>query len=163
LDSEKPVHLFHAALVSFAERREITMKFPTKYTLALQILSICYLYNNEKITSGFIANHTGADASIIRYTMLDLKKRNLIDSKPGPGGTTLNCDLSKISLYDVYELVSEPTETTLKYYDFPETATAIDKEIKKATELIFDNIKDQVFAVMKNTCVLEICGSLQIK
>ena len=110
------------------------MKFPTKYTLALQILSICYLYNNEKITSGFIANHTGADASIIRYTMLDLKKRNLIDSKPGPGGTTLNCDLSKISLYDVYELVSEPTETTLKYYDFPETATAIDKEIKKATQ-----------------------------
>ena len=139
------------------------MKFPTKYTLALQILSICYLYNNEKITSGFIAKHTGADASIIRYTMLDLKKRNLIYSKPGPGGTTLNCDLSKISLYDVYELVSEPTETTLKYYDLPETATAIDKEIKKATECIFDNIKDQVFTVMKNTCVLEICGSLQIK
>lgn len=139
------------------------MKFPTKYTLALQILCICYLYDNEKITSGFIANHTGADSSIIRYTMLDLKKRNLIDSKPGPGGTTLNCDLSKISLYDVYELVTEPTEVSLKYYDFPETATTIDKEIKKATELIFDNIKDQVFTIMKNTYVLDICSNLRIK
>ena len=139
------------------------MKFPTKYTLALQILCICYLYDNEKITSGFIANHTGADSSIIRYTMLDLKKKNLIDSKPGPGGTTLNCDLSKISLYDVYELVTEPTEVSLKYYDFPETATTIDKEIKKATELIFDNIKDQVFTIMKNTYVLDICSNLRIK
>lgn len=60
------------------------MKFPTKYTLALQILCICYLYKDQKIkiTSNFIAEHTGADSSIIRYTMLDLKKR--IISAPNP-------------------------------------------------------------------------------
>ena len=92
------------------------MRFSTKYTLALQILTICYLYKDEKITSNFIAAHTGADASIIRYTMLDLKKKDLIVSKPGPGGTNLNCDLSKLTLYDVYELVAEPSDNLLKFY-----------------------------------------------
>ena len=86
------------------------MKFPTKYTLAIQILCICHLYKDQKITSGFIAQHTGADSSIIRYTMLDLKKKNYIASKPGPGGTVLSTDLSKVSLYDVYELVADAND-----------------------------------------------------
>ena len=48
------------------------MRFSTKYTLALQILTICYLYKDEKITSNFIAAHTGADASIIRLSLIHI-------------------------------------------------------------------------------------------
>lgn len=50
--------------------------------------------------------------------MLDLKKKDLIVSKPGPGGTNLNCDLSKLTLYDVYELVAEPSDNLLKFTIF---------------------------------------------
>lgn len=137
------------------------MKFPTKYTLALQILIICYLYKNEKITSGFIAQHTGADSSIIRYTMLDLKKKELIESKPGPGGTTLNCNLSDISLYDIYELVADPNDTVLRYYDLPETATVIDKEINIHTDSVFNNMKEQIFNIMRHTSVLQLCNDIE--
>lgn len=131
------------------------MKFPIRYTLALQILIICHLYKDEKITSGFISKHTGADASSIRYTMLDLKKRNLIDSKPGPGGTTLNCDLATVSLYDVYELTADPKESVLKHYDLPEDASQTDKEIAGSTDVIFNDIKEQLFSMMKKTSVLD--------
>jgi hypothetical protein len=135
------------------------MKFPTKYTLALQILCICYLYTDQKITSNFIAEHTGADSSIIRYTMLDLKKKNYISYKPGPGGTTLSCDLSQISLFDVFELVSDKNESELKFYDLPANATSIDSSINDATDYIFKQIQEDVFQAMKKRKVIEICKS----
>lgn len=138
------------------------MRFSTKYTLALQILIICYLHKDEKITSNFIAAHTGADASIIRYTILDLKKKDLIVSKPGPGGTNLNCDLSKLTLYDVYELVAEPSDNLLKFYDFPDTATTIDKQIKESADVIFENIKHQIFNTMKETYVSDIYKDINL-
>ena len=117
------------------------MKFPTKYTLAIQILCICHLYKDQKITSGFIAQHTGADSSIIRYTMLDLKKKDYISSKPGPGGTVLSTDLSNVSLYDVYELVADTNDSVLKFYDLPTSSNEIDFATKNATDEIFKNIQ----------------------
>jgi len=137
------------------------MKFPTKYTLALQILCICHLYadTGQKITSNFIAEHTGADPSIIRYTMLDLKKKNYISSKPGPGGTTLSCDLRQISLFDVFELVADKNESALKFYDLPANATSIDSSINDATDYIFKQIQEDVFKAMKERMVFDICKS----
>ena len=159
------VYLFNLILQSSQIIQEvITMKFPTKYTLALQILCICYLYNDQKIkiTSNFIAEHTGADPSIIRYTMLDLKKKNYISSKPGPGGTTLSCDLSQISLFDVFELVSDKNESELKFYDLPANATSIDSSINDATDYIFKQIQEDVFQAMKKRKVIEICNSAKL-
>lgn len=71
------------------------------------------------MTSNFIAERIGADSSIVRYTMLDLKKN--ISSKPGPGGTTLTANLADISLYNLYELVSSPEESMLKFKKLPIT------------------------------------------
>lgn len=138
------------------------MKFPTKYTLALQILCICHLYTDQKITSNFIAEHTGADSSIIRYTMLDLKKNNYISSKPGPGGTTLSCDLNQISLFDVFELFADKNESALKFYDLPANATSIDSSINDATDYIFKQIQENVFQAMKERKVIDICKSAKL-
>lgn len=139
------------------------MKFPTKYTLAIQILCICHLYKDQKITSGFIAQHTGADSSIIRYTMLDLKKKNYIASKPGPGGTVLSTDLSKVSLYDVYELVADANDSVLKFYDLPDSSNELDFATNHATNEIFNTIKNDVFAELKKTSVMDICNQINQK
>lgn len=136
------------------------MKFPTKFTLAIQILCICHLYKDKKITSNFIASHTGADSSIIRYTMLDLKKKNYISSKPGPGGTELNVDLSNVSLYDVYELVADTNDSILKFYELPETSSDIDFQAKSVTENIFNNLKSEIFSTLQRTSVMDICNQI---
>lgn len=136
------------------------MKFPTKYPLAIQILCICHLYKDQKITSGFIARHTGADSSIIRYTMLDLKKKDYISSKPGPGGTVLSTDLSKVSLYDVYELVADTNDSMLKFYDLPDSSNETDLATKMATDEIFNNLKEDVFSKLKKTSVMDICNRI---
>ena len=137
------------------------MKFPTKYTLAIQILCICHLYKDQKITSGFIAQHTGADSSIIRYTMLDLKKKNYISSKPGPGGTVLSTDLSKVSLYDVYELVADTNDSVLKFYDLPSSSNKTDFSTKNATDEIFEGIKNDMFSKLKTITIMDICNQIE--
>ncbi|MBO5239114.1 MAG: Rrf2 family transcriptional regulator [Lachnospiraceae bacterium] len=136
------------------------MKFTTKYTLALQILCICHLYADQKITSNFIAEKTGADSSLIRYTMLDLKKKNYISSRPGPGGTTLSEDISKITLFDVYELVSDPNDSILKFNELPPSATSLDIGINESIQKSFEDIKQEMFAKMKQTTILDICKEI---
>ena len=137
------------------------MRFPTKYALAIQILCICHLYKDQKITSGFIAQHTGADSSIIRYTMLDLKKKNYISSKPGPGGTVLSTDLSKVSLYDVYELVADTNDSVLKFYDLPSSSNKTDFSTKNATDEIFEGIKNDMFSKLKTITIMDICNQIE--
>ena len=136
------------------------MKFPAKYSLALQILCICYKYSDKKITSNFIAEHTGADSSSIRHTVFDLKKKNYLDSKPGPGGTTLTCDLSTVTLYDVYELVADKNDSVLKFPVLPNTSSSLDFAIRESTETVFAGIKEEFFSILKNTTVMDICKNI---
>lgn len=138
------------------------MKFPAKYTVAIQILCICHLTTNAKITSNYIATRTGADPSIIRSIMLSLKKKKYILSKPGPGGTTLNANLADISLYDVYELVALSEDSLLKFNKLPATSVAIDEEIVRSTETIFASIQEEMFSTMKTISVLDICNNISV-
>lgn len=54
------------------------MKISSRYTIALQLLCIFEVYRDNKITSNFIAEKTGADSSTVRYIMLDLKKKTTL-------------------------------------------------------------------------------------
>ena len=92
--------------------------------------------------------------------MLDLKKKDYIASKPGPGGTVLSTDLSKVSLYDVYELVAETNDSVLKFYDLPDSSNEMDFAAKNATEKIFNEIKNDVFTELKKTSVMDICNQI---
>lgn len=95
--------------------------------------------------------------------MLDLKKKNYIASKPGPGGTVLSTDLSKVSLYDVYELVADANDSVLKFYDLPDSSNELDFATNHATNEIFNTIKNDVFAELKKTSVMDICNQINQK
>ena len=92
-----------------------------------------------------------------------LKKKNYIASKPGPGGTVLSTDLSKVSLYDVYELVADANDSVLKFYDLPDSSNELDFATNHATNEIFNTIKNDVFAELKKTSVMDICNQINQK
>lgn len=134
------------------------MRLSSRYTLALQILCLCDIYKDQKITSNFIARKTGADPSIIRSTILELKKRDYLSSKPGPGGTTLNVDLKTITLYDVYELMEDPNEPALHFYDAPITCTDTDMALRNSSERIFGGYMQEFYENLKNTTLDKLCN-----
>lgn len=132
------------------------MKIGSRYTLALQLLCIFEIYKDCKITSNFIAQKTGADPSTIRYIILDLKKKNYIESKPGPGGSTLVTPLNVISLYDVYEAVANPSDSLLNFCTLPNECSPTDVAIQNTIRLHFESYKKEMFEKMKKCTVADI-------
>jgi len=66
--------------------------------------------NNKTYTSDEIAQMLSTNPVVIRRTMAGLKKAGFIHSEKGPkGGWSLVEDLSKITLFDIYNAVGEPT------------------------------------------------------
>lgn len=137
------------------------MKISSRYTIALQLLCIFEIYKDCKITSNFISEKTGANSSTIRYIMIDLKKRNYVESKPGPGGTMLSTPLNQISLYDVYELVADPTDSLLNFCSAPNNNSPTDETIRNAISIHFEEYKNEMFEKMKKHTVADICNQIK--
>lgn len=136
------------------------MKISSTYTVALQLLMICKHYETEKITSGFISRKTGADPAIIRRIMADLKNSDYIESKPGPGGTTLKKDLNEINLYEIYKTVTDDDDQVLKFYALPSEASSFEKSIQSVACKSFSNYMASFYAELKSHTVSELYNQL---
>lgn len=138
------------------------MKITSKYTVALQLLLICNHYNEEKITSGFISRKIGADPVIIRQVMIDLKRENYIESKPGPGGTTLKKELSNISLYEIYNCVTDDDDDILKFYTLPSESTSFEKQLQSITITNFSQYILSFYEELKKHTLQELYDQICI-
>ncbi|WP_026094108.1 Rrf2 family transcriptional regulator [Acinetobacter venetianus] len=85
------------------------MRTDSKLSRMLHVL-LHMARNNKTYTSDEIAQMLATNPVVIRRTMAGLKKAGFIHSEKGPkGGWSLVEDLSKITLFDIYNAVGEPT------------------------------------------------------
>jgi Rrf2 family protein len=85
------------------------MRTDSKLSRMLHVL-LHMVRNNKTYTSDEIAQMLVTNPVVIRRTMAGLKKAGFIHSEKGPkGGWSLVEDLSKITLFDIYNAVGEPT------------------------------------------------------
>ncbi|HIQ35878.1 MULTISPECIES: Rrf2 family transcriptional regulator [Acinetobacter] len=85
------------------------MRTDSKLSRMLHVL-LHMARNNKTYTSDEIAQMLVTNPVVIRRTMAGLKKAGFIHSEKGPkGGWSLVEDLSKITLFDIYNAVGEPT------------------------------------------------------
>ncbi|HBO71608.1 Rrf2 family transcriptional regulator [Acinetobacter venetianus] len=85
------------------------MRTDSKLSRMLHVL-LHMARNNKTYTSDEIAQMLSTNPVVIRRTMAGLKKAGFIHSEKGPkGGWSLVEDLSKITLFDIYNAVGEPT------------------------------------------------------
>ena len=81
------------------------MQIPSRFTIATHMLIIIALKGKEsKVTSDFLAASVGVNPVIIRKTLSQLKKAELISVAHGTGEQRFK-DLKDISLLDVYQAV----------------------------------------------------------
>ena len=82
------------------------MQISSRFTIATHMLIIIALRGKEsKVTSDFLAASVGVNPVIIRKTLSQLKKAELISVARGTGGAEIIKDLEDISLLDVYQAV----------------------------------------------------------
>lgn len=136
------------------------MKINLKYTVALNILIVCDICKDKKITANYINSVTGCDVTTIRQVMFDLKKAGFLEGKPGPGGTKLIKKLENVTLYDVYISVLNPKESMLKFYEVDEKNNKLSNAIQSVVDTQFNDYRDLLLAKMKNTTVKTICDKI---
>lgn len=82
------------------------MQIPSRFTIATHMLMVIALKGKEtKVTSDFLAESVGVNPVIIRKTLSQLKKAELISVARGTGGAEIIKNLKDISLLDVYRAV----------------------------------------------------------
>ena len=82
------------------------MQISSRFTIATHMLIIIANKSQEsKVTSDFLAASVGVNPVIIRKTLSQLKKAELISVARGTGGTEIIKDLRDINLFDVYQAV----------------------------------------------------------
>ncbi len=137
------------------------MQICVDYTVALNILITCSLFETEKVTANFIVQKTGGDGTTVREVMFKLKNAGMIINKPGPGGTKLAKDLKNISLYDVYEAILDPNDSMLKFYESEDKNFT--SAVNESYDAQFKLYKNIVFEEMKKTPVSSLCSEIQKK
>ena len=80
------------------------MQIPSRFTIAVHILTLIAQNkeNETKLTSDLIAGSVGVNPVIIRKTLSQLKKADLILVQRGSGGATLVKTPEEINLLQVY-------------------------------------------------------------
>ena len=82
------------------------MQISSRFTIATHMLVIIALKGKEsKVTSDFLASSVGVNPVIIRKTLSQLKKADLISVARGTGGAEIIKNLEDISLLDIYQAV----------------------------------------------------------
>lgn len=135
------------------------MQISIDYTVALNILITCSLFETEKVTANFIVQKTGGDGTTVREVMYKLKNAGMITNKPGPGGTKLIKELKDISLYDVYEAIFDTNEGMLKFYESDDIDFT--RAVNESYDTQFKLYKELVFKEMKKTSVAKLCNDIK--
>ena len=109
------------------------MQIPSRFTIAVHILTLIAQNkgNETKLTSDLMASSVGVNPVIIRKTLSQLKKADLIFVQRGSGGSTLAMAPEEINLLQVYRAVDSigPSGKLFSFHDNPNPACPVGRNI----------------------------------
>lgn len=82
------------------------MRFSYKLSDAIHILAYIHINQTNDLSSKAIAGSIGANASVVRSLMLDLRAAGLLTTRQGVATPALAREPETISLYDVYQAIN---------------------------------------------------------
>ena len=120
------------------------MQISSRFTIATHMLVIIALEGKEnRVTSDFLASSVGVNPVIIRKTLSQLKKANLISVARGTGGAEIIKNLEDISLLDIYQAVEclGKTGQLFSFHDNPNPNCPVGANIHVVLDQKLDKIQ----------------------
>lgn len=105
------------------------MQISSRFTVAIHTLLCIAYFQDEKVTSSFIAESVNVNPVVIRRTLGMLKAAGLVKVEAGVGGASLAKDPSEITLLDVFDAVSAVDDALFAFHDAPNPACPVGKNI----------------------------------
>jgi len=146
--------------------KENFMQISSRFTIATHMLIIIALKGKEsKVTSDFLASSVGVNPVIIRKTLSQLKKAELISVARGTGGAEIIKDLEDISLLDVYQAVEclGKTGQLFSFHDNPNPACPVGANIHGVLDEKLQNIQLAMEQELRQTSLAQVVADAEAR
>ena len=137
------------------------MKISSRFTIAVHTLLCTLLFEDEKITSNFLAGSVNVNPVIIRNILIQLKKAKIIIVKRGKGGISINKKAKDITLLDIFEAVESLDGKLFSFHKKPNSKCPVGNNITKILLPKLDNIQKSMEKELEKTTLKDIFNDLQ--
>ena len=140
------------------------MQISSRFTIATHMLIIIALRGKEsKVTSDFLAASVGVNPVIIRKTLSQLKKAELISVTRGTGGAEIIKDLEDISLLDVYQAVEclGKKGQLFSFHDNPNPDCPVGANIHRVLDEKLDKIQEAMEEELSQTSLARVVADAE--
>ena len=137
------------------------MKISSRFTIAVHTLLCILLFEDEKITSNFLAGSVNVNPVIIRNILIQLKKAKIIIVKRGKGGISINKKAKDITLLDIFEAVESLDGKLFSFHKKPNSRCPVGNNIRKILLPKLDNIQKSMEKELEKTTLKDIFNDLQ--
>ena len=142
------------------------MQISSRFTIATHMLIIIALKGKEsKVTSDFLAASVGVNPVIIRKTLSQLKKAELISVARGTGGAEIIKDLEDISLLDVYQAVEclGKKGQLFSFHDNPNPDCPVGANIHRVLDEKLDKIQEAMEEELSQTSLARVVADAEAR
>ena len=142
------------------------MQISSRFTIATHMLIIIALRGKEsKVTSDFLAASVGVNPVIIRKTLSQLKKAELISVARGTGGAEIIKDLEDISLLNVYQAVEclGKKGQLFSFHDNPNPDCPVGANIHRVLDEKLDKIQEAMEEELSQTSLARVVADAEAK
>ena len=142
------------------------MQISSRFTIATHMLIIIAIKSQEsKVTSDFLAASVGVNPVIIRKTLSQLKKAELISVARGTGGTEIIKDLNEITLLDVYQAVEclGKTGQLFSFHDNPNPNCPVGANIHEVLDQKLLDIQEAMENQLRQTSLAQVVADAEAR
>ena len=133
----------------------------TKFSSAIHML-ILISEAETPMTSEEIAVSVGTNASYIRKVTGLMKKKGIIESRQGATGYQLMVKPEELTLYEVYQAVSETEQVhVFDLHQNPNDQCIVGKHIRPVLTDVFRSIEEKAEQELRNTTLRDCMDRMQ--
>ena len=135
----------------------------TKFSSAIHML-ILISEAEAPMTSEEIAISVGTNASYIRKVTGMLKKKGIIESRQGIGGFQLIITPEKLTLYDIYQAISETGQVhVFGLHQNPNDQCIVGRYIRPVLTDVFRSIEEKAEQELKKTTLRDCMDRMRVE
>ena len=143
------------------------MRLTTKCSVALHCLIFIQQYSaTNKVTSDLLAASTGCNPAVIRRILNMLRRSEIIYIKKCVGGSYLNCEPDKLTLWEIHcALEPDKLQSLIGMHPHPSQDCPVGKNIYSVLQEPYQKIYKEIEAEMKKVTLQTFldCYAKQLK
>ena len=136
------------------------MNLSTRFAVSVHILSVLYYNKDYACDSEFIAGSVNTNPVVIRRLVTALKKAGLVEVTPGVKGIKLQKEPSEISLYEIYNAVSNPDSMLFGLHDNTNPACPVGRNIKAVLRSEMEIMKNKLMDSMRALSMEDVMNGI---